>query len=403
VLILSLAGFKYLKWRRMVAFALALTLSSMLSSTTALTLTTFHHGLSAYLGETEDIVVIYDAKSRTPFTGLVPAFLAERIAAVEGVLACSPEVVAPCIINGEPVFLRGVIPGEFSRLSSLIMVDGEELSSKDLNSVMVGKRAFERLNLKVGDEVLVTGVLSPVYLELRVKGVFVSGTLLDDEVIAPLHVGQWLRGSGYDYVTIIRVKVEGGSGVREAVLNAIARAELSVNESKSETGEPGEARPGQEQHQQPIVRWAIKRFKIEDVGVKEAQRLMEDYMERYGVTRESILALSIATLMFSGTTILFATRSLVSQHSDEVEVLRSIGASKRLLRRDLMLKLIPPSIIASTLGIAIAAIILSLTIKEGVLQVLFHTAELRIDALQIALIPLTMILIVALGVWRSIR
>ena len=37
----------------------------------------FYKGFTAYLGEGEDIVAVYDRKSRTPFTGLVPAYLAE--------------------------------------------------------------------------------------------------------------------------------------------------------------------------------------------------------------------------------------------------------------------------------------------------------------------------------------
>lgn len=401
---LSLAKFKYLQWRRIVTFMIVLALSSMLSSTTALTLTSFYDGLSEYIGESENVVVIYNAKSRTPFTGLIPAFLTERIVAVDGVSACSPEVVVPCIVNGESIFLRGVLLEEFMKLSSLTVIDGEMLSSRDLNYVIIGRRASEILDLKVGDKVLVIGVLSPICLELRVKGVFTSSTLLDDEVIAPLHVGQWLRGAGYDYVTIVRVKVEGGREVREAVFNAIAKIDLKANESKLEFNESREeGQPREGSLEQPIARWATVRFRIEDVGVKEAEKFMEDYMERYGVTKESILVLSIATLIFSGATIMFATRSLVSQHGDEIEVLRSIGVSKRLLRRDLVLKLIPASILASVLGIAISTIILSVALESGVLQVLFHSTRLRIDTLMTALISTAILLIVAVGVWRSTR
>jgi len=74
----------------------------------------FYRGFTAYLGEGEDIVAIYDRKSRTPFTGLVPAYLAEKLSALNGVLAGSPEAIVPCIIKGESTFLRGIIPEEFT-------------------------------------------------------------------------------------------------------------------------------------------------------------------------------------------------------------------------------------------------------------------------------------------------
>jgi hypothetical protein len=90
-----LVGFKYLRRRRVLALVVILALSSMLFSMTAFSLLGFYGGFTAYLGEGGDVVVVYDRRSRTPFTGLVPAYLAERISALNGVLACSPEGHSP--------------------------------------------------------------------------------------------------------------------------------------------------------------------------------------------------------------------------------------------------------------------------------------------------------------------
>ena len=81
---MRLLGFKYLKRQRVLILALIIILSSMLFSVTALSLLGFYKGFTAYLGEGEDIVAVYDRKSRTPFTGLVPAYLAERVSALNG-------------------------------------------------------------------------------------------------------------------------------------------------------------------------------------------------------------------------------------------------------------------------------------------------------------------------------
>jgi len=100
---MRLSGFKYLMRQRILTLALIIVLSSMLFSLTALTLLGFHRGFTTYLGEGENIVAVYDRKSRTPFTGLVPAYLAEGVSALNGVLACSPEAIAPCILKGESI------------------------------------------------------------------------------------------------------------------------------------------------------------------------------------------------------------------------------------------------------------------------------------------------------------
>jgi len=115
----------------------------MLFSVTALSLLGFYKGFTAYLGEGEDIVAVYDRKSRMPFTGLVPAYLAEKVGALNGVLASSPEAMAPCIVKGESIFLRGIIPENFARLNQLTIVKGEMLELDDLNSVIVEKTLLE--------------------------------------------------------------------------------------------------------------------------------------------------------------------------------------------------------------------------------------------------------------------
>ena len=142
-----LIGFRYLKGRRILALAIILTLSSTLFSITAFSLLGFYRGFTAYLGEGEDVIAIYNRKGSTPFTGLVPAYLAEKVGSINGVIACSPEAVAPCIVKGESIFLRGIIPEDFAKLNQLAIFDGSMLEPDDVNSVVVGRYAAERLNL----------------------------------------------------------------------------------------------------------------------------------------------------------------------------------------------------------------------------------------------------------------
>jgi len=335
-------------------------------------------------------VAVYDRKSRTPFTGLVPAYLAERVSALNGVLASSPEAIAPCIVKGESIFLRGIIPEDFAKLNQLTIIEGDMLELDDLSSVVVGKNVAERLRLNLNDKVLVLGVLTDRYLELQVKGIFVSRSPMDDEILAPLYVGQWLRGTDYGHVTLIRFKIDRNAITPPKIFEEIAK----------EASEPSPA-PSQEPQPPSITPRIITRFRIEDIGVEEAYNFMRSYMDRYGVTRESLLILSAMVFLFSGASIAAASKTIIAQHEGEINVLRSIGASKRLLKRDILTKLLPWSIAASSVGFAIAVAILTAIQGGGYLQVLSHTVPLQIDPHVIALNIILVLLLVSISILRS--
>lgn len=389
---MKLRRFKYLKPRRILILVLITTLSSMLFSITALSLLGFYRGFTTYLGEGGDILAVYDRKSRTPFTGLVPAYLAEKINALNGVLAGSPEVIAPCIVKGESAFLRGVVPDDFTKLNVLTILEGGMLGLNDLNYVIVGRNLAERLRLNLNDKVLALGVLSGRYTELKVKGVFVSHSPMDDEILAPLYVGQWLRGADYGYVTLIRFKIDRNLITPSRVFEEIAR----------ETSEPASGPPtSKESPPSSITPRVIARFRVEDIGVEEAYNFMRGYMDRYGLTRESLLILSAMVFLFSGASIAAASKTIIEQHRGEIDVLRSLGGSRRLLKVDMLFKLLPWSVAASFIGFVMAAAVLSVIQGGGYLLVLSHTVPLQFDPLVAVLNPVLVTLLISISVLRG--
>jgi ABC-type lipoprotein release transport system permease subunit len=372
--------------------------SSMLFSITAFSLLGFYRGFSSYLGEGEGIIVIYDRNSRTPFTGLVPIYLAERIKAVSGILACSPEAMAPCILKGESVFLRGIVPDDFTKLSQLTVMEGEMIGLEDLNFMVAGRNVAERLGLKLNDKVLVSGILTGRYLDLKVKGIFVSHTPMDDEILAPIYVGQWLRGADYAHATLIRVKigikVEGKTVSLSDVLRVVA-------EEASRQPSPGREEANQEPSQGLLMPRMAVGFRAEDIGIEEAASFMRGYLERYGVTRESLLALSIAVFFFSSFSIALGYRVIIAQHKGELDVLRSLGASRRLLKADLLARLLPWSVLASFIGTAAGLATLTVIQGWGYLRVLSHTVPVQADLIVIALNFSFAILLSAITILKS--
>jgi ABC-type lipoprotein release transport system permease subunit len=382
--------FKYLKRQRILTLLFIITLSSMLFSMTALSLLGFYKGFTTYLGEEEDIVVIYNKKSSTPFTGLVPAYLAEKISDLNGVLAASPEVIIPCIIKNKATFLRGIIPKEFTKINQLTIIEGATLELNDLNSAIAGKKVAERLSLKLNDTILILSVLTDRYLELKIKGIFISNSPIDDEILVPLYVGQWLVGTDYGYVTLIRFKID-----RNIITPSIIYEEIAKEISE----------PSQPQNQEPqppsITPRIIIRFGSKDLGVEEAYRFLKSYTDRYGLTRESLLILSSMVFIFSSASIIIATKTIIAQHKGEIGVLRSIGASKKLLKRDMLIKILPWSIVFSFLGFAMAIAVL-IVIQEGdYFQVLSHTIPIHIDPLIVAINLILVMLLVSISILKS--
>jgi ABC-type lipoprotein release transport system permease subunit len=386
-----LLGFKYLHKQRILTLVLILTLTSTLFSVTALGFLGLYNGFNAYLGEGEDIVAIYGRASQTPFSGLVPLYLAERMSSINGVLASSPEVIAPAVVKGESIFIRGIVTEEFSKLNTLTMVEGEMLDQSDANFAIVGKGLSERLSLKLGDKVLVLGVLAEEYIELQIKGIYESQSTMDDEALVPLYVGQWLRATDYSHVTLIRVKIDKGKANVSELFEEIAKEASQPSTSEGEGENPLEG----------IIPFVKSSFKLEDVGVNEAQKFMQSYLDRYGVTKETLIVLSIMVLIFASATAACALTMFIHQHKHEIEIIRSVGASEKKIKVDLLVKVLSWSFVSSTLGIILATAILMAFERIGYLQVLSHRILFQPDPLTIALNFTLISLLVAIGIAHS--
>jgi predicted lysophospholipase L1 biosynthesis ABC-type transport system permease subunit len=214
---------------------------------------------------------------------------------------------------------------------------------------------------------------------------------MDDEVLAPLYVGQWLRGTDYGHVTLIRVKIDRSVVSPAAILEEVAR----------EASEPSQSQDSGRKPEGLIMSWPRASFRVEDIGVEEAQTFMKSYLDRYGVTRESLLTLSATVFLFSSTTVAAASKTIIAQHEGEINVLRSLGASRKLLKGDMLARLLPWSLIASSIGAALAVAVLKVIQGYGLLQVVSHTVSIQLDPLTVALNFVLVFLLVSISVLRA--
>ncbi|MEM1602894.1 MAG: FtsX-like permease family protein, partial [Candidatus Bathyarchaeia archaeon] len=79
-------------------------------------------------------------------------------------------------------------------------------------------------------------------------------------------------------------------------------------------------------------------------------------------------------------------------------ILRFIGASRKILVRDLTLKIAPISLLASALGTTLAASLLGYILESGLLQILSHSIQIYLDTYTIILITLSILAITLLGI-----
>lgn len=390
-------SFGYLQKRRFLILTVILALTSALFSITAFSFLGFYKAFNAYLGESEDIIAIYNREGIGSFTGFLPISLVAHLESANGVLAISPETVTSSIIKDKSAFIRGVIPEEFSKLSQITILDGEALRFKDTNSMIVGHKLAKTLNLAIDDEVLILGVLSHSdrYVTLKIKGIYESHTTLDDEAIIPLYTGQWLRGINYDTINILRVKIDRSKITPTQLYDTLSR------QTETPPQPNGDTKPSQTKDiLEEIIPMSNVAINPEEIEVKETQKLMKTYLERYGMTQETLLILSIAVFTFASATVFSATRTLVRQHGHEITVLRSLGAQAKALKLEIAIKTLPWSILASFLGVVIATASL-LAMENRGLQAFSHTISFQLNPTIIVINIALTLLITTISIART--
>jgi len=271
-----------------------------------------------------DVLIIYGASSRAPHTSIIPLSIYDKLREVKGVKAVSPEVVAAALTGDRLVIVRGVDPDMLSEFQdySIRIVDGVALSPDASHSTLAGERLAKLLNLKVGDRLILRSIFSDNFLEVRIDGIFESGSTLDYELLAPLHVAQWLRGLPRDAVSLIRVKIDSGVVSREDLILYL-RGEREVERRPSPLSESTLMRL--------LSVPRARRYAVE-CAVEDPEESMKSFLERVLGVNEAVLWGILSAVAAGSMLLLYLSPCLtVLSHSREIRILRYIGASKKRL------------------------------------------------------------------------
>jgi|GEM_PF-1799927 len=239
-------------WRRLLGLSILprrrilLTLSGVLIVSTLFSasfsfFSAFQSLSQGYLGEGENLVVFFSSQVRTFFTGSVPAYLAESLLMVDGVINTSPEILTAAIVRDQTVFIRGVT-SRFFDIQPVSFLRGETQQLQE-GGCIAGLRAAHRLGLNVGDRIIViSSIRRNVLKELRVEGIFSSNTPMDDEILAPVESTRFLAFLPDRHVTLIRAEIDRAK-VDEAGLRSIVSQHhtLRVEVAQLNTSIPSKA------------------------------------------------------------------------------------------------------------------------------------------------------------------
>ena len=377
---MRLLNFRYLRKQRIALLILILTLTSSLFSITAYSFIGFYNGFTNYVGGDKNIVAIYSSVASTPFTGIIPLAAENDIGTLDGVLVTSPEIMIPCIVKDQSVFLRGVIPEDVSQLNPIIITQGSGLSLNDTSQAIVGEDAARKLNLQAGEDFLVFSAFKQNYVHLEVKGIFQSpDSALNDEILVPLFVGQWIRDAGYDLVTLIRVKLDLNQTSVDQLYQTLSNQAGQTNP----TPKPSPKSAAKEQLAS-LIPLGSSKINLQNIGIDESQDFMSRYLNEYGISKYALIVLSIVVFAFASGAAISAITLFVRQHAKDIGTIRSIGVSSKNVKADLTVKMVGWALISTALGTAISAAVIMLFQRIGYLQVFSHTIAFQLDPLIIA-------------------
>ncbi|MCD6235497.1 MAG: ABC transporter permease [Thaumarchaeota archaeon] len=311
-----------ISFRRLIPVFLTLLAVSAAIAFTASTFMGAYRTAVGLMGTgSSDVLLIYGASARAPQTSVVPLSLYEKLRGIDGVEAISPEAVSIAMIGDEVVVVRGIDPSVFPEISGIRLVAGS-LSLDGSASALIGENLARKMRLGVGDTVLLRSAFSDAFLEVKVVGVFRSGSYLDDELLVPLYAGQWLRGLPRDAVSLIRVKIDPGKLGKEE-LASLLRSGRPVS---------GKASPQPESELMRLLTIPRARRFSMNYAVRSPEESMRSFLERQVKVNEVAVWSAVATVISGSILLVYLTSStMIVSHSREISVLRGLGASRRNL------------------------------------------------------------------------
>lgn len=289
----------------------------------------------------ENVYVVSQITNDEP----LPPELLEDLRNQTWIDAISPETYAFCVVKGEPVVVRGIDSEGF------IAIDRGEVTSGSADGVflLAGERLSSRLDIDLGDRIILTGSTHPYLEEMEVTGIYESSGPPNDEILIPLNRSWGISPVGKDGLLAIRVRTDEydtlkdhlngtgvplvlGDGTKSVVLNSDERFD---------------------------ARLATLLFQHPELGGERGVAHTSVFVQQAGSSVQIVvwgfLVLNSALITFGIVAVL--AKAVVEKRRD-FGVLSAIGANRaqmaRMLLRDLVILSVPAVLAGILLGYLLA-------------------------------------------------
>ncbi|HLI46653.1 MAG TPA: ABC transporter permease [Geobacterales bacterium] len=192
---------------KFLTIAIILSLYFLLPVFSTLIVQDTYNALISYISPNPSDIIVYDINAKTPATSRLPLSLYTRLISIDGVEAVSPETIVFTLVENNLVIARGIDITQFTKFYDLKIVDGNNLTLNDTDSVLVGLNLAKKLGINIGKMLTIAGIGTSELLEVKVKGIFEVNNEYDEEILMPLFLANILGGLPNDYVSYFRVKV----------------------------------------------------------------------------------------------------------------------------------------------------------------------------------------------------
>jgi len=384
--------------RKRAIFSLVLILlaTSAAFSVTSSIFLSVENTASGMLGESGGTIVVAQGDSRTPFTGTLPLALASDLGSVAGVQVISPEVLAPSTLSNQPVMVLGVDPERFMQIQSPAILEGSPITPNDTDQAMVGETLAKEMNLHPGSEITLVGGVRATIAQLTVKAVFSTGTPLDNEVVAPLWVGDWLRGLSYGTVSILRVEV----GAHQNPSQVALQVQRII---KNATGASAGGGPSPIEAYLPI---ASSLTSLAGLDIQASPDASSAFFSRsLGLSQEVVWLVSALVFLSMSVAIVCVIQEAVFRSRNELGILRTIGMSSRRLSWNLVAVATSVSFVVSVAGLLVGWALLTLVAEFSPIQLAFYTVDPRSALLLASLVSVSVVTVTgfAAAAFSSLR
>jgi ABC-type lipoprotein release transport system permease subunit len=255
----------------------------------------------------------------------------------------------------------------FMELQNPTILEGTALSANDTVQAMVGETLARQMNLHPGSQITLVGGVWATIAQLTVKAVFSTGTPLDNEVVAPLWVGEWLRGVSYGEVSILRIEV----GAHDTPSQVALQVQRFVKNASSVSG--GNQAPGE--GNLPVTSHQIYLAGLDIEASPAASSAF--FSKTVGLSQENILLISALVFVSMSVAIVCALQEAVFRSRNDLGTLRTIGVSSRRLSWNLILVATSLSFVASVAGLLVGWAFLTIVAEFSPVQIAFYAVDPR--------------------------